>query len=209
MTCPYEAALLARWKMDAAHDLGHIRRVWASACAIVDGDALGVDREALRAAVVFHDLVNVPKDHPERASASRKSADAACMMLQEMGMEGERLDVVRHAIEAHSFSANIPPETDEARVLRDADRLDALGAVGIARMMTVTGQLGRALYDPDDPIAAERDLDDQRWGLDHFETKLFRLGEGMLTATGQQMAEDRIAYMRLYLQRFLSEILAL
>jgi uncharacterized protein len=73
-------------------------------------------------------------------------------------------------------------------------------------MMTVTGQLGRALYDPDDPMATERELDDQRWGLDHFETKLFRLGEGMLTETGRQMAEERIAYMLLYLQRFWRKI---
>lgn len=206
MSCPFEAALLARWQADTAHDLGHIRRVWSSACKIVEGDALDVDPEALRAAVVFHDLINLPKDHPERSTASRLSADAACKILSDMGWTGPRLQKVRHAIEAHSFSAGIPPVSAEAKVLRDADRLDALGAIGIARMMSVSGQLGRALYDTEDPLAQRRPLDDQRWAIDHFETKLFRLGDGMLTRTATEMAQSRISYMRDFLNRLQAEM---
>lgn len=206
MKCPYEAALLARWAPDAAHDIGHIRRVWKNAVAIVDEDGLDVDREALRAAVVFHDLINLPKDHPERALASQKSAEAARAILVDFRVPDERLRLVCHAIEAHSYSAGILPECDEARVLRDADRLDALGAVGIARMMCVTGQLGRNLYDPEDPMAEHRPLDDALWGIDHFETKLFHLADGMLTRTGAAMAQERIAYMRGYRERLLTEL---
>lgn len=206
MSCPYEAALLARWNADAAHDIGHIRRVWKAAETIADVDGLALNPEVLRAAVVFHDLVNLPKDHPERALASRQSAEAASAILRDMGWDADLIARAAHAIAAHSYSAGIPPETLEARVLRDADRLDALGAVGVARMMMVAGALGRALCDPDDPLAQHRALDDGLWSIDHFETKLFRLSEGMLTATGRRLAEDRIEWMRSYRARLLSEM---
>lgn len=205
MDC-YEAALMQHWQTDAAHDIAHIRRVWRNAEEIVMGDALKVDRDVLRAAVVFHDLVNLPKDAPNRAQASQMSATAADLILADMGMEPAARAKVVHAIAAHSFSAGIAPTTEEARILRDADRLDALGAVGIARMMAVSGALGRALYDPDDPFADERGLDDGRWCLDHFETKLFRLESDMLTETGQRLAQVRTSYMRSYIQELAKEM---
>ncbi|MEO9898796.1 MAG: HD domain-containing protein [Paracoccaceae bacterium] len=207
MTDQYEEKLIEYWVgSDAAHDLSHIRRVWKNAMAIVAGDELNVDRDVLRASVVFHDLVNLPKDDPDRAMASQKSADAAMPILRGMGFHEAKLTDVAHAIAAHSFSAGIPPRSLEARILRDADRLDALGAIGLARMLYVGASLGRPLYDPNDPMAARRPLDDQAWAIDHFETKLFGLVDGMLTRTGKELAQERTRYLRDFRKKLLSEV---
>ncbi|MEP3845469.1 MAG: HD domain-containing protein [Paracoccaceae bacterium] len=207
MTDQYEEKLVEYWfGSDAAHDLSHIRRVWKNAMAIVSGDRLNVDQDVLRAAVVFHDLVNLPKDDPDRSLASQKSADATMPILREMGFDEAKLPDVAHAIVAHSFSAGIPPRSLEARVLRDADRLDALGAIGLARMLYVGAALGRPLYDPDDPMAARRPFDDQAWAIDHFETKLFGLVDGMLTRTGKKLAQERTSFLRNFRDKLLNEV---
>ena len=194
----------ARMVLDTAHDLAHLDRVWANACAIAGGEA-GVNRTVLLAAVYLHDLVNLPKDHPQRARGSVLAAEAAVPILRDLGLGGD-CDAVCHAIAAHSFSAGIVPETIEARVLRDADRLDALGAVGIARCFAVSGALGRALYDPGDPWAGARGWDDGRYAMDHWPVKLLRLPEGMLTATGRRLAQERVAVMRRYAEALAAEI---
>ncbi len=197
MSCAYEAALLKAWEgqNDSAHDIAHIRRVWDNCKALSDAST---DTEVLYAACIFHDLVNLPKDAPNRAEASRLSAVAAAPLLAKLGLPDAKLPAVQHAIEAHSYSAGIPPETPEARILQDADRLDALGAIGIARMFAICGALGRQLYDPEDPLAERRPLDDTLYAIDHFETKLFRLPETMNTAKGIALAQERCAYMRAF-----------
>ena len=207
VTDQYEEKLIEHWVgCDAAHDVAHIRRVWKNAMAIVSGDDLSVDHEVLRPAVVFHDLVNLPKDDPERALASQKSADAAMPILRGLGFDEAKLPAVAHAIKAHSFSAGIQPRSLEARVLRDADRLDALGAIGLARMLYVGAALGRPLYDQDDPLATQRPLDDQVWSIDHFETKLFGLADGMLTSTGRILAQERTTFLREFRAQLLREL---
>jgi uncharacterized protein len=119
-----------------------------------------------------------------------------------------RLEGLAHAIETHSFSAGLVPRTREARIMRDADRLDAIGAIGIARCFHVSGRLGRALYHPDDPAAMARALDDRAYALDHFPAKLFRLAAGFLTPEGRRMAESRTAEMRRFVSVFLTEVAA-
>jgi len=207
MSCPFEAALAEYWGAapDPAHDMAHIARVWAGEQAIA-AEEPAPDMELLRAACVFHDLVSLPKDAPNRAEASRLSAEAARPLARACGLPEDKLDAMAHAIEAHSFSAGIAPRTLEAEILQDADRLDALGAIGIARMFAVSGSLARPLYDPSDPLARSRPLDDTAFALDHFETKLLGLPETMRTRTGRRLAEERAAYMRAFLDRFMHEI---
>ena len=189
---------------DGAHDASHLERVWRSAEALLahhpEADALVV-----MAASYLHDLVNVPKDDPERAQASRRSAELARAQLAQRGFPQERLDAVAHAIEAHSFSAAIPPTTIEARIVQDADRLDALGAVGLARMFYVSGRLGRALAHPSDPLALERALDDQAWALDHIVVKLAKLPEMMQTAAGRAMGNARLGKLLVFRKEFAQE----
>ena len=198
-----EAHVRASMADDPAHDLGHVRRVvaWARRLAAAEGADLGV----VVPAAWLHDLVNLPKSHPDRARASRRSAEAAVAWLRAAGYPAGRLEAVGHAVEAHSYTAAVEPRTVEARVVQDADRLDALGAVGIARMYAMAGVFGSALVHPDDPVPADppsRPLDDRRWATDHAFVKLLGLPASMRTAAGRAEAERRAAFVR----RFLDEL---
>ena len=189
---------------DSAHDLAHLDRVWASCHRIASAE--GGDLRILLAGAYLHDLVNLPKDAPNRAEASALAAAAAAPHLTRLGYGPEENAAARHVIEAHSFSAGIEPQSLEARILRDADRLDAIGAIGLARCFAVSGALGRPLYDPTDPFARVRALDDKTQALDHFPQKLLKLGQGMLTQTGQKIAAERTALMQAFLNDLAAEI---
>jgi uncharacterized protein len=189
---------------DGSHDLSHIRRVWRNAARIAATEP-DCDVELLAAAVLLHDCVAVEKNSPLRSQASRLAAARAREVVADLGWPPERLDGLVHAIEAHSFSAAIPPRTTEARILQDSDRLDAIGAIGIARCFYVGGRMGSALYDPADLDATGRALDDRRYAFDHFAAKLFRLSDGFLTAEGQRMAAGRMAAMQHFVAAFRAE----
>jgi len=189
---------------DGAHDVAHRLRVWrtAQAIAAVEGGRLDI----LAAASLLHDCVAVEKFSPLRSRASLLAADRAAQILQRIGWSTEAVSDVAHAIAAHSFSAGIAPATLEARVLQDADRLDALGHIGIARCFYIAGRMGSAIYHPDDVSAEHRPLDDMRYALDHFRTKLLRLGESFQTATGSRMAAERTRVIAAFLAGFEAEL---
>lgn len=188
---------------DGAHDLSHLRRVWANARQLQREE--GGELELLLAAVLLHDCVEVEKNSPLRSRASRLSAARASELLAELDWPSERIAAVCHAIEAHSFSAAITPTSLEARILQDADRLDAIGLIGVARCFHVSGRLGSALYDAEDIDARHRPLDDQRFALDHFHTKLLGLASGFQTAAGARLALQRHGRMVAFLKAFRDE----
>ena len=189
---------------DGAHDLSHIRRVVHNAVqfAEVEGAAL----EVVLPAAWLHDCVVVPKDSPFRSQASRMAADTAVTFLQSQSYPAQHLKAIAHAIAAHSFSAQIPPETIEAKVVQDADRLDAIGAVGIARAFIIGGKLGRPIYDEMDPFCLEREPDDFAATVDHFYTKLFKLVDTMQTDAGRREAQIRTQFMHDYLAQLGREL---
>ena len=189
---------------DAAHGLPHLCRVVASAQRI--GNAEGAEVAVVLPAAWLHDCVTLPKDHPDRKRASRAAADHAVVFLREAGYPSQHLEAIHHAIEAHSFSANIPPRTLEAKVVQDADRLDALGAIGLARTLAVGTSLGRTLYATDDPFCAHRTPDDYTYTLDHFYTKLLTLAGTMQTESGRLEAERRTAFLHAFLEQLRSEV---
>lgn len=191
-------------KGDGAHDRSHLMRVWHNVCVLRNTE--GGDQELLVAATLLHDCVAVEKNSPFRAGASRLAAAKAGDILNEMGWDEERIDAVSHAIEAHSFSAAITPNTLEARILQDADRLDAIGLIGVARLFYVAGRMGSQLYDCADPLASEREYDDQRFALDHFQTKVLHLADGFQTATGTRLAQERQARLQGFVAGFIDEI---
>ncbi|MEL7165380.1 MAG: HD domain-containing protein [Pseudomonadota bacterium] len=188
---------------DGAHDIWHLRRVWANCQRI--GDALyhEIDQDVLLIAAYLHDIVNLAKNDPRRARAAELSAAHAVAWMAERHLPGQ--DAVAHAICAHSFSAGHPCQTIEAQVLQDADRLEALGAIGIARCFNVSGQMGIGLVHGADPLAEARDLDDRAYALDHFAVKLWQVAEGMNTAPARDMAAVRVARMRRYVADLVEE----
>lgn len=199
--------VLAESGVDPAHDLSHTDRVWVNARTIAMGEGIAPSH-TLMAAAYLHDLVTMPKNHPDRSRASAMSATAAGPIMEALGFAAGDVAIARHSIEAHSFSAGVEPMFAEAKILRDADRLEALGAVGIARCFAVAGDLKRQLFDAADPFARQRAADDQTYALDHFKVKLLKLPEGMLTATGRRLATERTVVMRRFLADLAQELLA-
>jgi uncharacterized protein len=189
---------------DAAHDLQHIRRVATNArhLAITEG----ADWEVVMPAAWLHDCVIVPKSSPNRKRASQLAAAQTVAWLEEHGWPFGKLEEIAHAIEAHSFSAKIEPRTLEAQVLQDADRLDALGAVGLARTLMLGAEMKREFYHPEDPFCQSRDADDSIYTLDHLYCKLLTLEGTMQTNSGRREAEKRTDFLRQFLGQLGKEI---
>jgi uncharacterized protein len=211
---PYQAivtAVLEVWgdslpDNDGSHDHSHLMRVWRMVLKITAKEP-AADLELLAIATLLHDCVAVEKNAPDRAMASRLSADVARKVLARLGWPEQRIAAAAHVIEAHSFSAGIQPRNLEAAILRDADRLDSLGALGIARTFYIAGRMGSRLYDTADPFGDGRDFDDKNFALDHFAAKLLKLEEGLLTAEGRRIGRERTALMRSFVEEMRSEIL--
>ncbi|MFY9995282.1 MAG: phosphohydrolase [Leclercia sp.] len=191
---------------DAAHDISHFRRVWQTSQRLMVNQP--VDGLAVLVACYFHDIVSLPKNHPQRARSSQLAAEKTRTILREHfpDFPEQHYAAILHAIEAHSFSAGIAPQTLEAKIVQDADRLEALGAIGLARVFAVSGALGVALFDADDPFADRRELDDRAFALDHFQTKLLRLPATMQTAAGQALAQHNADFLIQFMAKLSAEL---
>ena len=189
---------------DAAHDINHIKRVVRNVIHLTDIEE--ANSLVTLPSAWLHDCVAVPKDSPLRAQGSRLAARAASDFLMEISYPRELLPEVHHAIEAHSFSANIPTRSLEAEVVQDADRLDSLGAIGIARCLLVGGRLNLQLACDEDPFCDHREPDDSKFTIDHFYAKLFKLPDTMKTEAGRAEALRRAALMQRYLEDLRSEM---
>lgn len=189
---------------DAAHDISHIKRVVKTAKALCANEQAKL--EVVLPAAYLHDCFTFPKNHPDRAQSSQMAADKAISFLQSIDYPASYLDEIHHAIVTHSYSANITPETLEAQIVQDADRLDSLGAIGIARCLYVGQNFNAELYNHEDPFAKQRDLDDKHYSVDHFYVKLFKLAETMNTESAKLEANKRTDYMRGFLDQLASEV---
>jgi uncharacterized protein len=189
---------------DPAHDISHVQRVVQNTIKLTQ--AANGNAEVTTPAAWLHDCVSVAKDSPLRKQASRLAADEAVRFLESISYQADLLDQIHHAIEAHSFSANLETNTLDAQIVQDADRLEAVGAIGIARCLLTGGTLQRPLYDPADPFADNRTADDGLYTLDHFYCKLLGLAETMKTDAGKAEAVERTVYMRGFLAQLRAEI---
>jgi uncharacterized protein len=208
---PALAALLAEARArdaaleapDPTHDTAHLLRVaaWTLALGGEDVDA----REAV-AAALLHDAVHVPKNSPARAGASELAAAHAAARLPELGFAPEAVARVADAVRDHSFSRGATPATALGCALQDADRLEALGAIGLLRTVSTGVRMGGAWFHPDDPFARARALDDARYSVDHFYAKLLGLPATMRTAAGRAEAERRAALLHGFLSALAHEL---
>jgi uncharacterized protein len=187
---------------DPAHDVHHALRV----ALFTTRFAPAVDRRLCIAAALLHDIVNVPKTSPDRARASELSAAAARPLLIEARFAAADLDLVCDAIRDHSFSRGAIPVSDLGCALQDADRLESLGAIGAIRTFVTGARMDSAPFDPVDPFARDRPLDDRRYSVDHFYAKLLGLAATMRTAAGRAEAVRRTVFMRAFLDELASEL---
>ena len=193
-----------RLARDPGHDVHHALRVALEAVRI--GREEGAAPRSCVAAALLHDIVPVPKDSPDRPRASALCAAEATRMLAARGWPAADADLVAGAIRDHSFSRGAVPESALGRALQDADRLDALGALGVMRTVSTGVLMGADYFDPDDPWARRRALDDRAHSVDHFYVKLLRLPATMRTASGRREAERRAAWMEGFLRQLGAEI---
>ncbi len=189
---------------DLAHGWEHVSRVYTLALTIAERER--GNRFIVGMAALMHDLGRTAP-HSETTHHADSSVSLATTLMQEYLVPQTQQDAILHAIITHSFSLGIEPQTLEARIVRDADRLDSLGAIGIMRWaMTGTIRHTAHTYRPQDPFGERHPLDDRHYLLDHFFTKLLKLEETMQTPTGRSLAQQRTAFMHTYLSEFRREL---
>ena len=189
---------------DAAHDINHTLRVVNNCKRLMKIE--NVNSNIVIISAWLHDVVTLPKNHPNKADSSQLSADYAAPYLQKWGCSPEQIKAIKHCIITHSFSANIHPETIEAKLLQDADRLDSLGAIGVSRCLQVGGAINIPLYNREDPFCDSRNPDDKTNSIDHFYSKLFLLTDTLHTKEAKRIAQRRVGFMRKYLDELNQEI---
>ncbi|MEK2036535.1 HD domain-containing protein [Vibrio parahaemolyticus] len=193
-------------QVDAAHDIEHVKRVVKTAKQLCDEE--NADIAIVLPAAYLHDCFTYPKDHPNRKQSSAIAAKKAIAYLESIQYPQHYHDAIAHAIEAHSFSANIRPNTLEVQIVQDADRLDALGAIDVTRCIQVSTHFNAQLYNDNDMFAKERELNDKQFTVDHFQTKLFKIVDTMNTESAKLEANKRKAFMQTYLKQLHDEVTA-
>jgi uncharacterized protein len=187
-----------------SHDFLHVVRVVANADHLLAHE--GGNPDVVRLAALLHELVSLPKDHPDSSRSGDWAANAALRVLEQVGVDRDTARQSADCIRFHSFSRGVLPATHEARLLQDADRLDAIGAVGIARCFATCAQIGRPLWASCDPFCRERAPDDREFGLDHFYNKLLRIPALLHTPTARAMAGARLEAMQQFLSALEQEL---
>jgi uncharacterized protein len=189
---------------DPAHDFDHIMRVYKNAQQIIKKEK--VNEKLVLSAVLLHDVVSFPKSDKRSKNSSIESAKKAKTILKKYDFTSDEITIVCDAISEHSFSQKKIPKTIEGKILQDADRLDALGAIGIARVFATGGSLRRQFYNLDDPFCKKRIPDDKIWTLDHFFEKLLKLEFLMNTNSGKIEAKKRTKILKDFLKQLKHEI---
>ncbi|WP_327053271.1 HD domain-containing protein [Halomicrococcus gelatinilyticus] len=188
-----------------AHDWQHVRRVAELAETLAAESDRDVDERTLLAAVWLHDVGRSREDRGEIDDHAAWGAAEAERILTDLGATPDTVAAVQHCVRAHRYSNDVEPETVEAELLCDADNLDALGAVGVARCFTYGGELGQPIHDPDLPLAAD-DTEAGETQLNHLQKKVLSLRERMYTDPGCAVAEERHAFVESFVERFEREV---
>jgi len=189
---------------DTAHDFDHVMRVYNNAQKIVKKE--NANPKLVLSAALLHDIVSYSKSSKRSKFSSIDSAKKSKIILKKYGFTNDEIIIISNAIAEHSFSQNKIPQTLEGKILQDADRLDALGAIGIARVFATSGSLNRPFYNIDDPFCNKRNPDDDIWAVDHFFNKLLKLEFTMNTKSGKIEAKKRTKVLKVFLKQLKSEI---
>ncbi len=193
-----------RIENDPAHDFEHTIRVYKNAKKICKKEK--ANEKLVLSAALLHDIVSYPKSDKRSKTSSIKSATKSKQILEKLDFSKEEIAIISDAIRDHSFSQNKIPKTLEGKILQDADRLDALGAIGIARVFATGGSLKRPFYNIHDPFCKKRIPNDKTWTVDHFFAKLLKLESLMNTKSGKVEAKKRTKIIKEFLNQLKQEI---
>lgn len=187
-----------------SHGWDHTRRV----CRLCEriGPAEGADMDVLRIAALLHDIGRSVQDSANGAVCHAKTgAELAAPLVEELSLALVQKENVIHCVRSHRFRGSQAPETVEARVLFDADKLDAIGAVGVARAYLFAGEVGAKLHNPGNNIENTHSYSINDTGYREFKVKLCRIRDRILTDTGKRLANERHAFMVDFFERFIDE----
>lgn len=189
--------------VNPAHDWNHVKRVQNLAEKLaVEEDA---DLDVVKASALLHDIGREKEDDGEISNHAKWGAKKAEEILEGLGFEDEFIGKVQHCIRSHRYSKSPEPESLEAKVLSDADNLDALGAVGIARTFTYGGEHRSVIADPGLPVEAD-DSASGETSLNHLQKKILNLKDRMYTESGLETAVERHKYVESFVERFKEEM---
>jgi uncharacterized protein len=188
-----------------SHDWEHTLRVYRL-CADL-GPREGADLAVLLVAALLHDIGRGHQDASRGAvcHAERGAAMSAALVAELPLTQAQKRNVV-HCVRAHRFRRQPHPETIEAKVLFDADKLDAIGAVGIARTYQFAGEVGARLHNPNHDVRNTRAYSREDTGYREYQVKLRHIQRRMLTKAGRRVAEGRHRFMIRFFERFLKEV---
>lgn len=199
------------WYMDAdnVHDFDHILRVYHMAERLARSE--GADLDIVRTAALLHDAHGTAPGSKERADHHHASAEFAAQILHDEGWSPERIKQVQHCIRAHRFrDTSEPPATIEAKILFDADKLDVLGAIGVARVMAYAALAGEPMYvlPSEQFLQSGEELPGEPHSAYHeYLFKLNKIKERLHTHTAREIAEERAAYLNEFFVRLGKEYL--
>lgn len=190
---------------DPSHDFGHALRVMKLVKRLASRE--GGDLDVLVPAALFHDCVKYPKSDPRSAGTSVESAEVAGNLLLALTWYPQvKIAAVKMAIANCSFSKNLKKTALEEFLLQDADLLESMGAISIARTFSSSGQMRRTFYDLDDPRAERRILDPQNYAMDLFGARLFKAGGRLHTDTARLLANRRLRFLRAFEAEFFLDV---
>jgi uncharacterized protein len=187
-----------------SHAWDHTLRVYHLCDHI--GRAEGVDMVAVRMAAYLHDIARGRQDDSNgRICHAREGARLAMCFLPQLPLKPDQINNVLHCIESHRFRSRVRPQTPEAKVLFDADKLDAIGAIGVARAFLFAGEIGARLHAPEINLDDARSYTPNDTGYREYMVKLRKIRQRILTTEGRRLAERRHRFMERFFNRFLDE----
>lgn len=198
-------------KDSSGHDIGHLERTMNNALFLQKYE--GGDELVIGVSAFLHDIHRVIQNEQKKYCSPKESLSTIKRLLEKVNFPIDKIDEVLHAVEFHEIYDWHSPEkqtTDiNALILQDADNLDAIGAIGIARTFAYGGAHGVVMYEPDVPLNENNDYAEENGNdestIHHFYHKLFNLGEHMNTKSAKQLAEQKTEYMKNYVDEFMKE----
>lgn len=186
-------------KNDSSHDICHATRVLQIATKIATIEKADID--IIVPSAIFHDVIVYPKNHPKRLNSAKESSEFAREILENMkSFPQEKIDKTCESINLCSFTKAQIPNFIEAKILQDADSLEAVGAISIMRTFSSAGAMNRSFYNPKDPFCKKRKPNDGLYALDLFFTRLLVVQDRLHTKTAKEIAKRRIVFVKHFLK---------
>jgi len=187
------------------HGVDHIQRVYENALRIAETE--DCDFEVVKAAAVLHDVArHLDENDPSGPCHAEKGAEMAREILKSYDYTQKQKENIIHCVRVHRYSSKLKPETIEAGIIKDADRLDALGAILIARLFCKCGEMRGVMHDPSIPIQEYKGAAHTKTAINHFYEKILKIKpETFNTAKGRELAANRYGFTKEYVEQFLKE----